>query len=78
MWHKSENSCDKYLRSDFISGIRQKRPDQQGKLPDQGGPRLAVDATFPRASQPVMTMRLRIEVNLEKLDPVIDRGTRTG
>ena len=37
---------------------------------------LALDATFPRVAQPVMTMRRRVEVNLDELDQIIDRGTR--
>ena len=36
---------------------RQERPDQQAEPPDQGSPRLALDAAFPRVSQPVMTMQ---------------------
>ncbi len=55
---------------------RQERSDQQAQPPDQGNPRLAPDAAFPRVSQPVMTMRRRVDVNLDELDQIIDRSPR--
>ncbi len=41
------------------------------KAPHQRSPRLALDAAFPRLSQPVMTMRRRVDVNLDELDQII-------
>src|SRR5262249_9430261 len=54
---------------------RQERPHQQTEPPDQRGAGPTLDATFPRVSQPGMTMRQRIDVDLDELDQIIDRST---
>ena len=43
---------------------------------DQRDPRAAADTAFPRVAEPVAmkTARRRIDVNLEELDRIIDRG----
>ena len=56
---------------------RQERSDQQAEPPDQGNPRFAPDAALPRVPQLVMTRRRRVDVNLDELDQIIDRGQRT-
>src|SRR4029077_20265080 len=55
---------------------RQKRPKQPAEPPHQGNSRFALDTAFPRVSQPVMTRRRRVDVNLDELDQIIGRSTR--